>query len=120
LGASNNPTRRFYAFDCSCDLGSVVLERAQPLVVVAFHGRTVAGWCAVFVGRLLPSPVFDLADNQGAHELKMLLLIILLILLFGGGLGYVGHANWGPYGGGIGIGTVLLIVLIIYLLGGFR
>jgi hypothetical protein len=50
----------------------------------------------------------------------MLLLIILLVLLFGGGGGYYGYSRWGT-GGGFGIfGTVLLIVLAVYLLGGLR
>jgi len=50
----------------------------------------------------------------------MLLLLILLILLFGGGGGYYGYSRWGT-GGGLGIfGTVLLIVLILYLLGVVR
>jgi hypothetical protein len=51
----------------------------------------------------------------------MLLLIIILILLFAGGGGYYGHSRWGPRGGtGIGLGTVVVILLIAYLLGGFR
>jgi hypothetical protein len=33
-------------------------------------------------------------------------------MLFGGGFGY---RQWGP-GGGIGIGGILLIILIVYLL----
>jgi hypothetical protein len=50
----------------------------------------------------------------------MLLLIILLILVFGGGGGYYGYSRWGT-GGGLGIvGTVLMIVLILYLLGAVR
>ena len=50
----------------------------------------------------------------------MLLLIIILILLFGGGGGYYGYSRWGA-GGGLGIlGTVLGIVLVLYLLGGLR
>jgi hypothetical protein len=50
----------------------------------------------------------------------MLLLIILLVLLFGGGGGYYGYSRWGM-GGGIGIlGTVLIIVLVVYLLGGLH
>jgi hypothetical protein len=50
----------------------------------------------------------------------VLLLIIVLILLFGGGGGYYGYSRWGA-GGGLGIfGTVLLIVLILYLLGVVR
>lgn len=48
----------------------------------------------------------------------MLLLIILFLLLFGGGGGYYGYSRWGT-GGGLGIvGTVLVIVLAMYLLGG--
>jgi hypothetical protein len=50
----------------------------------------------------------------------MLLLIIILILLFAGGGGYYGYSRWGT-GGGLGIlGTVLLIVLVLYLLGALR
>jgi hypothetical protein len=50
----------------------------------------------------------------------MLLLIIVLVLLFGGGGGYYGYSKWGT-GGGMGIfGTVLLVVLIMYLLGALR
>jgi hypothetical protein len=51
----------------------------------------------------------------------MLILIIVLILLFGGGGGYYGHTRWGPSGGlGIGLGTILLILLIAYMVGGLR
>jgi hypothetical protein len=50
----------------------------------------------------------------------MLLLIIILVLLFGGGGGYYGFSRWGT-GGGLGIvGTVLLIVLVLFLLGAVR
>ena len=48
----------------------------------------------------------------------MLPLIIILILVFGGG--YYGYSKWGT-GGGLGIfGTVLLIVVVLYLLGVVR
>ena len=51
----------------------------------------------------------------------MLLLIIVLVLIFGFGGGYYGHTQWGPNGGlGFGLGTILLILLICYLLGLFR
>jgi hypothetical protein len=47
----------------------------------------------------------------------LILLIVILVLLFGGGGGYYGYSRWGT-GGGLGIfGTVLLIVLVLYLLG---
>ncbi len=50
----------------------------------------------------------------------MLLLIIVLLLLFGGGGGYYGYSRWGT-GGGLGIfGTVVLILLVLYLFGGLR
>jgi hypothetical protein len=49
----------------------------------------------------------------------MLILLIVLLLLFGGGGGYYGHRQWGPGGGiGVSLGTILLIVLIVYLAGG--
>ena len=45
----------------------------------------------------------------------LLLVIVLLIVLFGGG--FYGYNRWG-YGGGLGVvGTVLVIVLILWLLG---
>jgi hypothetical protein len=51
----------------------------------------------------------------------MLILIIILLLIFGLGGGYYGHTRWGPSGGaGIGLGTILVILLIAYLLGLFR
>jgi hypothetical protein len=45
-----------------------------------------------------------------------LLLIIVLVLLFGGGGFYMG----GPAYGGGGLGLVLFICLIVYLMGGWR
>jgi len=46
----------------------------------------------------------------------MLLLLILLILLFGALLTWPFSRGWGYYPSG-GLGTVLLIVLILVLLG---
>ncbi len=45
----------------------------------------------------------------------MILLILVLILLFGG----VGYRSYGYTGGGIGLGGILLILLVCYLLGLF-
>jgi len=50
----------------------------------------------------------------------MLLLIILLVLLLGGGGGYYGYSRWGSRGGFGIVGTVLIIVLVLYLLGAVR
>jgi hypothetical protein len=50
----------------------------------------------------------------------MLILIILLLLVLGGGGGYYGHSRWGYRGGaGIGLSTILLVLLVVYLLGLF-
>ena len=51
----------------------------------------------------------------------MLIILIILLLVLGGGGGYYGHSRWG-YGGGasIGLGTVLMILLVAYLLGAFH
>ena len=50
----------------------------------------------------------------------MLLLILLLVLVFAGGGGYYGYSRWGT-GGGLGIvGTVLLVVVVLYLFGGMH
>jgi len=48
----------------------------------------------------------------------VLILLIILLLVLGAGGGYYGHSRWG-YGGGadIGLGTILLIVLLVYMLG---
>jgi hypothetical protein len=48
----------------------------------------------------------------------MLLLIVLLLLLFGGGGSYYGYSRWGT-GGGIGIvGLFLVVIVILYAMGG--
>jgi hypothetical protein len=51
----------------------------------------------------------------------MLLFIIVLLLLFGAGGGYYGHSRWGYQGSaGIGLGTIVLILLLVWMLGGIR
>ena len=46
----------------------------------------------------------------------LLILIVLLILLLGGGGGYYGYSRWGRTGGLGVVGTLLVIVLALYLL----
>jgi hypothetical protein len=58
--------------------------------------------------------------SQTERRSSMLLLIILLVFLFGGGGGYYGYSRWGSRGGLGFVGTVLLIVVVIYLVGGLR
>jgi hypothetical protein len=51
----------------------------------------------------------------------MLLLIVLVVIVLAGGGGYYGHSRWGYSGGaGVGLGTILLVLLIAYMLGMFR
>jgi len=50
----------------------------------------------------------------------MIILLILLLLVFGCGGGYFGYSRWGNQGGfGIGLGTILLILLLFYCFKGF-
>ena len=51
-----------------------------------------------------------------SQPMNTLLLIVVLLLLFGGGGFYFG----GPVIGGSGLGLILMICLIIYLVGGYR
>jgi hypothetical protein len=47
----------------------------------------------------------------------MLILIIIVLLVLGAGGGYYGHNRWGYRGGaGTGLGTILVVLLIAYLL----
>ena len=50
----------------------------------------------------------------------MIILVVILVLVFGGGFGWYGHNQWGanqPYAGpGIGLGAILVILLVLYLL----
>ena len=49
-----------------------------------------------------------------------IILIILVVLIFGGGLGFWWHNQYGATNGyagpGIGFGTILVILLVLFLL----
>lgn len=53
--------------------------------------------------------------------LTILIILAVLLLLFGG-FGYGYRSSWGNYyGGGVGLlGLILIIVFVIWALGGFR
>ena len=101
-------------------LGAVVSGCVRPDVVVARPGRYyMAKQRAIVLGPIPLRFLRHVADDQGT---KMILLIIILILFFGG-LGGWGGYRWGggpQHGVGFGLGTVLVILLICYLLGLFR
>ena len=52
--------------------------------------------------------------------MTLLIIVLLLVLVFGGGGGYYGYSRWGPRGGLGVVGTVLLIVVVLYLVGALR
>ena len=52
--------------------------------------------------------------------MSLLIIVLLLLLVFGGGGGYYGYSRLGPRGGLGVVGTVLLIVVVLYLVGALR
>jgi hypothetical protein len=58
--------------------------------------------------------------NEKEIEMGTILLIVLLILLFGGGGGYYAHSLYGGTGLGGVLGLVLIIVIVVWLVGGRR
>ena len=49
----------------------------------------------------------------------LILILIFLVLFFGGGGWYLGNHDARGYGPHFGIGAIVLILLIFWLLGGF-
>ena len=71
------------------------------------------GRCLCFVGK---RPHGNRAAVGYLAGMNILLLMVVLLLLFGGGGFYFG----GPVIGGSGLGLLLMICLVVFLLGGFR
>ena len=47
--------------------------------------------------------------------------LVVLLLVLGGGGGYYGSRRWGSSGGaGVGLGTILVVLLVAYMLGAFH
>jgi hypothetical protein len=61
-------------------------------------------------------PMATIPAMCDSEVMNALLIIIVLLLLFGGGGFYLG----GPAIGGGGLGLILVICLLIYVMGGFR
>ena len=49
--------------------------------------------------------------------MSLLLLIIILVLVFGGGGGYYAHSNFGMPGLGGVLGTVLIVLVVLWFVG---
>jgi hypothetical protein len=64
----------------------------------------------------------DQPENNLAGDNKMstLLIIVILLLLFGGGGGYYAFNTYGGVGLGGVLGTVLLILVILWVVGALR
>ena len=84
--------------------------------------RFAAGYnkCASVAGnnrafKVVEHPIHDHPGvvYRGLRRTRMLILIILLVLLFGGG--FFGYSRYGTRGG-MGIGGVILLILLAWLL----
>jgi hypothetical protein len=49
--------------------------------------------------------------------MSLLVIIVILLLLFGGGGGYYAHGRYGGAGLGGVLGTVLLVLVVLWLFG---
>lgn len=52
--------------------------------------------------------------------MSLIVIIILVLLIVGGGGGYYAHRSYGLPGLGGVLGTVLLILVLLWLFGGLR
>jgi hypothetical protein len=50
--------------------------------------------------------------------MNIIVILIILFLIFGGGSGFYGYSHWGTLGGGLGLGGVLAILFVCWLLFG--
>ena len=49
--------------------------------------------------------------------MSLLLIIIILILIFGGGGGYYAHSYYGAPGLGGVLGTIVIVLVVLWLVG---
>src|ERR1035438_790012 len=103
-------------------LGAAVSRGASPIMVVARSCRyAMVRQRRILLGRVSLRALRYVADNQGVGTF-MILILLLLLLVFGGLSGWGGYRYGGSpqHGVGFGLGTVLVILLICYLLGMFH
>jgi hypothetical protein len=90
----------------------------KSFLVLFFKKELLSFPLATFRAHRVP---ITLRSSFLGANMGLIVLILLIILLFGGGLGTTfggwGGPEYGHYGyGGVGLGTILLIVLIVMLL----
>jgi hypothetical protein len=100
--------RRHFHFDFSLRRSADAPPQSH---LCKFHSGPASGVC-----RMGERPNSNRATMDYLARMNILLLMLVLLLLFGGGGFYFG----GPVIGGSGLGLVLAICLVVYLLGGFR
>jgi hypothetical protein len=61
-----------------------------------------------------------LRSTHGGIPMSLIVIIIILLLLFGGGGGYYAHRTYGGRGLGGVLGLVLIVILILWLVGGLH
>ncbi len=89
------------------------VDNSDRTVFIHVVFKTVRKQCYLTTVTLFERPGHRNLQDFAPDSIKQLILIIIvLFLLFGGSFGY---SRYG-YRGGIGIGGVLLIILILYLL----
>ena len=59
-----------------------------------------------------------LSEFEWENDMGMILLVVLIVLLLGGGGGYYGYSRYGGAGIGGALGLVLVILVVLWLLGG--
>ena len=57
---------------------------------------------------------------EGSPEMVTILVIVLLLILLGGGGGYYGYSRYGGRGLGGVLGLVLIVIIVIWLVGGIH
>jgi hypothetical protein len=62
-----------------------------------------------------------IAQFRAEGRFTVLILLIIVLLVLAGGGGYYGHSRWGSGGGaGVGLGTILVVLLVAWMLGVFH
>jgi hypothetical protein len=111
-----------FSFSALAYAGSAAIDRADHPGDIAESGLTRSPICVKLRGCVLPilavTHAFTDSRKDSIMSLGLILAIILIIFLLGGFSGRFGGYGYGYGHGGVGIiGTILIIVVILMLLG---
>ena len=62
----------------------------------------------------------DFTTQIKANPMSLILLILIIVVLFGGGGGYYAHRSYGGRGLGGVLGLVVVVLLVVWLIGGLH